>query len=58
MCIRDRDGAFLRDLLHTLHELLALHGVLLLNAGKVLRGEGGDARELDLLFALSLIHIS
>ena len=32
-----RNVALLRDLLHALHELLALHGVLLLDAGKMLR---------------------
>ena len=42
--LKNLDGALLGDLLHTLHELLALHGVLLLNAGKVLRREGGDRR--------------
>ena len=47
----DLDSALLSDLLHAFHELLALHGVLLLDAGKVFGGEGGDAGELDLLLA-------
>ena len=37
------------DLLHPLEKLLALHGVHRADTLKVLRGEGGDGVELELL---------
>ena len=46
--LEDLDGALLRDLLRSLEELLALHGVFGADSGKVLRREGRDAAEFEL----------
>ena len=47
----DLDRAFLRDLLHALDELLALHRVHLRHTGKMLGCKGRDAGKLNMLFA-------
>ena len=45
----DLDRALLGDLLHAFGKLLALHGVLLLNDGKMLGRKGGDLVETQTL---------
>ena len=47
--LEDLDGALLRDLLGALDELLALHRVARADAGEMLRREGRDAAEAELL---------
>ena len=49
----DLHGAFLSQLMHALHELLALERVHLRDAREMLRRERGDGRELHVL---SLAH--
>ena len=47
--LEDLNSALLGDLLGALDKLLALHGVLGADPGEVLRGEGGDTGEAELL---------
>ena len=49
MCIRDRNGALLRDLLGALDELLALHGILGRHPAEMRGGKGGDAGVFEFL---------
>ena len=47
--MEDLDSALLRDLVHALDELLALHGILLADKGEVLGSKGRDALERELV---------